>query len=72
MSAETRADVTNERLFGTLRTIRPTLARRGDDLREIRGRLGILEMQSASLSDRVDRLDIRLERLGRRLDRIAG
>ena len=41
-----------------------------DDLREIKGRLGILEAQYASLSNRIDRIDERLARVERRLDLI--
>lgn len=58
-----------------LRAIRGTQARHGDDLREIKERLGILETgvgnlgpQYASLSTRLDRLDERVGRIERRLD----
>ncbi len=39
-----------------------------DDVRDIKGRLGTLETQYASLSNRMDRLDARVERIERRLN----
>ncbi|MCA3435870.1 MAG: hypothetical protein INF48_00960 [Rhodobacter sp.] len=60
-----------ELLFETLKAIQGTLARHGEDLREIKERLGILEMQYASLSRRVDRIEERLERVERRLDLVG-
>ena len=72
---EKRAKITNELIFETLKNIQGTLARHGDDLREIKERLGHTEtqigglaMQYATLSNRLDRLDLRLERIERRLD----
>lgn len=59
--------VTNELIFETLKAIQATLARHTEDLREIKGRIGILEAQYASLSTRVDRLDERLARVEKRL-----
>ena len=41
-----------------------------DGLREVKGRLGILENQYASLSSRVDRIDGRIERIEQRLELI--
>lgn len=52
-----------------LRAIRATQDRRGDDLREIKGRLGMLEPQYASLSNRLDRLVDRVAHTERRLER---
>jgi len=49
-----------------LRAIRATLDRHSDDLREIKGRLGILESQYASLSNRLDRMDERVARIEKR------
>ena len=60
--------VSNELLYETLKAIQATLVRQSDDLREIKERLGILEMQYASLSNRLDRMDLRIERIERRLD----
>lgn len=58
-----------------LRAIRGVLDRHGEDLREIKERLGILEVgvgnlgsQYANLSTRLDRLDDRVARIERRLD----
>ena len=51
-----------------LRAIRETLDRHTEDLLEIKGRLGILEQQYASLSNRLDRLDERVARIEKRLD----
>ena len=39
-----------------------------DDMREVKGRLGILESQYANLSNRMDRLDSRIDRIERRLE----
>ena len=39
-----------------------------DDMREVKERLGLLEGGQASISRRVDRIESRLERIGRRLD----
>ena len=39
-----------------------------DDMREVKGRLGILESQYANLSNRLDRLDGRVERIEPRLN----
>jgi predicted nuclease with TOPRIM domain len=39
-----------------------------DDMREVKGRLGILESQYANFSNRMDRLDARIERIERRLE----
>ena len=72
MPADKRGEITNELLFETLKAIQATQARHSDDLREIKERLGILEMQYASLSGRVDRIDARLERVERRLDLVEG
>jgi len=39
-----------------------------EDNREIKARIGILEQQGASLSSRLDRIEIRLDRIERRMD----
>jgi predicted nucleic acid-binding Zn-ribbon protein len=39
-----------------------------EDNREIKSRLGILEQQGASLSTRLDRIEVRLDRIERRMD----
>lgn len=79
MPADKRAEVTNELLFETLKAIQGTLARHGDDLRDIKERLGHvaaqvggLAMQYASLSNRIDRIDLRVEWIERRLDLVGG
>jgi len=51
-----------------LRAIRTTQDRHSDDLREIKGRLGILEQQYASVSNRLDRVDDRISRIEKRLE----
>lgn len=51
-----------------LRAIRSGQDRHSDDLREIKGRLGILEQQYANLSIRVDRIDDRMARIEKRLE----
>ena len=72
MSADKRAEVSNELIYETLKAIQATLVRHGDDLREIKERLGILEMQYASLSRRVDKIEERVERIERRLELVGG
>lgn len=67
-----RTEVTNDLLFETLKSIQSMLVRQADDLREIKERLGILEMQYASLSRRVDKIEERLERVERRMDLVGG
>jgi predicted nuclease with TOPRIM domain len=58
-----------------LRHIRGAVDGLRDDMREVKGRLGLLENQYAnlsnqyaSLSNRLDRIDNRIERIERRLD----
>jgi len=51
-----------------LRAIRSTLDRMADDTQDIKVRLGNLENQYASLSNRLDRLDGRVHRIEKRLD----
>ena len=65
--AETREAVTNELIFELLKQVHATLGRHTDELREIRERLGTLEVQYANLSRRVDRMDERLTRIEARL-----
>jgi predicted nucleic acid-binding Zn-ribbon protein len=72
MPADKRAEVTNELIYETLKAIQVTLARHSEDLREIKERLGILEMQYASLSRRVDKIEERVERIERRMDLVGG
>lgn len=62
-----------------LRAIRETQDRHSEDLREIKGRLGILESQVgtltaqyASLSNRLDRMDERISRIEKRLELVEG
>jgi len=51
-----------------LRAIRAAVDGLRDDNREIKTRLGLLEQQYASLSSRLDRIELRLDRIERRLD----
>jgi predicted nuclease with TOPRIM domain len=51
-----------------LRHIRSAVDGLRDDMREVKGRLGILESQYANLSNRLDRLDGRVERIEQRLN----
>ena len=60
-------EVTNELLLEHLKAIQSTLARHSEELREIRERLGTLEMQYANLARRVDRMDERITRIETRL-----
>ena len=47
--------------------IRSTVDGLREDMREVKGRLGILENQYANLSTRLDRMDSRVERIEQRL-----
>lgn len=51
-----------------LQHIRAAVDALREDTREVKSRLGILETQYASLSNRLDRLDARVERIERRLE----
>ena len=51
-----------------LRAIRTTVDRLSDDMQEVKGRLGILETQYASIPNRLDRMDERVHRIEKRLD----
>tara|TARA_R110002020_G_scaffold25240_1_gene82264 strand:- start:2136 stop:2339 length:204 start_codon:yes stop_codon:yes gene_type:complete len=51
-----------------LGAIRATGNRLSEDMREVKERLGILETQYASISNRLDRLDERVHRIEKRLD----
>ena len=69
------AEVTLEMLGMLLQQVQESQRRDGakldrilEDMREAKGRLGILESQYASISNRLDRLDERVERIERRLD----
>jgi len=44
------------------------LDRVADDVREIKGRVGILKQQYASISQRIDRIETRLDRIENRLE----
>lgn len=50
-----------------LRAIRATVDRIEGDMREVKQRLGMLESQYASLSNRLDRMDDRVGRIEKRL-----
>lgn len=54
-----------------LRRIDEKIDRLSDDVREIKNRVGMIEAQYASLSNRLDRLDDRVGRIERRLDLVA-
>ena len=51
-----------------LRHIRGAVDGLGEDMREVKSRLGIMESQYASLSNRLDRMDSRVERIEKRLE----
>jgi predicted nucleic acid-binding Zn-ribbon protein len=71
MSAEKRGAVTGEPLLKTIKAVQSGVSRLYDELRQVKERLGSLEMQYASLSNRIDRIDRRLERVERRLELVA-
>jgi len=51
-----------------LRHIRGAIDDVPDDIREMKQRIGNLATQYASMSNRLDRMDLRIERIERRLD----
>ena len=51
-----------------LRHIRGAVDGLREDMREVKGRLGILGNQYANLSNRLDRMDGRVERIEQRLN----
>ena len=61
------AEDTTNLVLEHLRAIRLALDNLRDDNRDIKMRLGILEQQYASLSSRIDRIDLRLDWIERRL-----
>ena len=61
-------DETDNIVLEHLRHIRSAVDGLRDDMREVKGRLGILESQYANLSNRLDRVDGRIERIERRLN----
>ena len=65
------AEDTTNLVLEHLRAIRLALDNLRDDNRDIKMRLGILEQQYASLSSRIDRIDLRLDWIERRLGLVA-
>jgi archaellum component FlaC len=70
---------TDNLILEHLRGIRGVVDRLTEDMREVKERLGILEIgignlggQYASLSNRLDRLDERVARIEKRLDLVEG
>ena len=59
---------TDNLILEHLRAIRSTQDRHTEILLELRGRVGMLEEQYASISRRVDSLDARVDRIEKRLD----
>lgn len=66
------SEIPNALLLEYLKAIQTTLAQLGEDMREVKERLGILEMHYASLSRRVDRMDERITRIELRLGLVDG
>lgn len=57
-------------VLAQLRAIRATVEKTHDDIGELRGRIGHIEEQSASMFGMYSTLSTRLDRFGERLDRI--
>lgn len=51
-----------------LRRMDAKLDRIGEDVGDLKVRVGILEQQYAAMSNRIDRIETRLDRIERRLD----
>ena len=62
------ADEPDSLVLRHLRRMDEQFAAFREDIREIKTRLSIIEQQNASLSSRMDRLELRLDRIERRLD----
>ncbi len=60
--------VSNDLIYELLKRVHDTQSQHTRFHQETRERLGSLEMQYASISRRVDRIDERVERIERRLD----
>ena len=61
-------NVTNELIYELLKRVHETQSKHTRLHEEARDRLSTLEMQYASISRRVDRIDEYIERINRRLD----
>ena len=61
------SQTSNEPVLEHLRHIRATVDVLRDDMSEVKDRLGTLEANYASVSRRMDRLDVRVERIETRL-----
>ena len=67
MAEGSRGMVTNELLLETLKKVQETLALHTQFHLEAKDRLGALEQQYASISQRADRIDENLQRIETRL-----
>ena len=65
------SDQADEMVFVVLRRLDGKFDKFADDMCEVTQRLGLLGEQAASLSRRIDGLDVRLERVERRLELVA-
>lgn len=65
-------DISNELIYELLKSVQGQVSKLQADTLEIKERLGTLEMQYASLSRRVDRIDERLDRVETRLGLVEG
>ena len=61
-------NVANELIFELLKRVHETQARHTEYHLETKERLGFLEQQYASISRRVDSMELRLDRIDKRLD----
>ena len=62
------SDTLDNLILRMLHRMDEKLDRSGDDIRELKGRVGALEERYASASRRLDRVELRLERIERRLE----
>ena len=69
---EKRENISSELIFELLKKVRETQLEHSRDFVEVKERLGILEMQYASLSRRVDRIDQDISLIKTRLDLVGG
>lgn len=65
-------EISNELIYELLKSMQGQLSNLQTDMLEVKERLGTLEMQYASLSRRVDRIDERLDRVEKCLGLVEG
>ncbi len=63
-------NVTNELMYETLKSIQSGVERLSEDMRDLRFRVGSIEREMATISERIAHNSIRTDRMEERLSRI--